>query len=152
MHLTAGRVIHGAHNAYEPFKCPSPTIDLDQRGGKGRRHSHGKEGCWHDSIVAAYRSPDESIWVGQLKLVFSFKDSCGRETEAAFLRWFQQTSVPQYAQHLGLNYFKWSGVRLPGSPSLQPDYDIVHLESIEGPIMLQKDPRASERWFHNHFF
>ena len=116
---------------------------IDWKASTGFRQCQGPIYC---------RSLSGELWIGRLQLLFSFSDDRGKETEAAFLRWYEQKPVPPDARHLGLTYFAWSRVRLPGSAALVPDYDIVTLDCIEGPIMLQPDPKQSERWFHNHFF
>ena len=98
------------------------------------------------------RSGTSEIWLGQLRLLFSFKDIRGRETEAAYIRWYDQCNVPPDAAHPGFTCFRWAILPILGSRRSRPHYDIVLLANIDAPVLLQPHPKVPGLWFHNHFF
>lgn len=75
----------------------------------------------------------------------------------AFVRWFDCVDSPPHAKGLRLQALRWAKIRVPGIAVRVPQTDMVHLDSIMGPCLLQPDPLKpnepldSKVFYFNHW-
>ncbi len=99
-------------------------------------HADGQ--CRGDEKSSSSTRP--ANWFGQLLLLFSYKNRRNQKIEMAFVRWFDCVDSPAHAKDLRLQALRWAKIRVPGINGRVPQTDMVQLESITGPCLLQPDP------------
>ena len=58
----------------------------------------------------------------------------------AFLRWFNCVDSPGHAKGFRWQALRWAKIRVPGIAVRVAQTDMLQLESIMGPCLLQPDP------------
>ncbi len=88
------------------------------------------------------------VWFGRSLFFFTYYIAGGGERQAAFLRWFQQTD-PDCAASRSLRLVRLGWAHFGAGHG--PHHDVVELERILCPVLLQPDPCEPNSWWLNHY-
>ena len=106
------------------------------------------------AITACCRGEGSVVWFAELNLIFSYKDGSGARREAAFVRWYVQSTRPARANQLRLTCLRHEKERVPGlgrKPHKHPRTNVISVHEIIGPCCIQPDPVDPDIFWYNHW-
>ena len=88
----------------------------------------------------------EELWFAQLRLVFSCRDQGGAEHQCAFVRWLSPDDEPE----VDLQRLRWAPT-VNAAGAAGPWYDVIPIECIVRPVLIQSDPERPGFFYCNKF-
>lgn len=114
--------------------------------------------CVFKNLLLAVRGGDggRKVWFAKLRLLLSAVDKDRVRRECAFVWWYQQKDNTAATGVLTMVRVKWATTRIRGTPGLHPFYDVVPLDTIIAPVLIQplvssNTTASGESFVYNHF-